>query len=1356
MIAQCHRLFALAALSLTAALSAAETATIPNPLGLSWPGELVYLTVDPNAGIQSATLQDRTVPVQLETVTTADGERETRAWFIARIGKETVTDDRGREKQAVPREATVTFGTASQPAGISLIEDGDFYVIDNGVYQFRVRRYHTDLAGPTPLAELPHWCGGMRVGDNGPWDGRAWFEGSQPVTSVSVAIINQGPVFIDLHLTYTFDAEIDGETEALPLKMGKQTHTWAPNTPPRESIPKRSAHYEVKLRFVANDTWIEANERFHLPRDKDAGSFGVHQYWMQWGSANEAPAMSWLPADEHMPVDTVTWVRWFLYDQFGGNVDQRYVAAEPRPDQKGRPFAQLRPRWNQGGGGAQDFCLTSGGAPAPSIGRTLDRTFGGPIRDLKKQARNNPEAAATVAAIEPLIATARNGSLDWAERFAALTQVGEHLGREVRQPAANFDESNPAVALFAAFASKWVGPYPATIATYAYDGNRGRARFPLIDGERSGMHYGQRAYGLCVGPRSRFTSLNNLVRRHTDWTLLAQIHKYELNWERDESLAGPNATVTREQLAALRAAYEAQDGSVAATVLSEEAETYLAQRTRWQELKDQRDQANRTRRNREASQDDKTAAEAFLNETKDEWKTIDRDMNSGDAPLLGLILEGRSKTIKVPSAELWIQRRYQDDFLNPTSRMMRDVKNYANADLFAAGNPIGGPWNAALAYVITDLDAWPGWHQGWHPGNPNFHTDKYMGAIYIAAALRDHPHSDEWLQFGWDNYQQDLTKVFREPHGVGYECPGYAGYSMGIQLKLAKIFYNLGFGNAPVETPAFAGSGRWHRHLMTPWDRRIERRHEAPIGDTHRWDSGLGLGFGKLALFFRDEDPAFASEMMGMWQMLVDQGAGKKDRLRGMLLDVDPSIEPMPLAEMDWSSRTWFGFGAIMRTAFGTDQETFLSFKAGPSRGHGHNEELSYHYYADTTPISLDYNCSYHPRGDHAALHNSMTFGETGTVRHNGRISELDGKRTERDQLRGIESRSEEQEAQLAAVIKRIQYLEGHIDVEAMEQLGATGYPGAFTSGEMADVVVAERAGNGVSMSPVEPHDAEFSRRYPGRNVGALVHRRWLALIKHPEESPFTDYLVVRDETTSSIPQQVNVHLLARQLRSAENGRYDLEGQWDHDILVQVVTATDLRLEERQWHYYDEWMNTPGDEYTPQAGESVDDWNTRMRALMAEHNVDSLPLPGWKPEWRKNQEWYRTIRETNGLALVPPVGWNANWMYGERQVWLRLHTAPGTPVLWVLYPYRQGTEQPTIEPLADGTGVRLTLGEHSEEIFLATNPADGIAGQAVIRRDGVEEVLIAADSVGALGTIPHRPLTGTIDGNPEADHFEGD
>ena len=121
----------------------------------------------------------------------------------------------------------------------------------------------------------------MRVGNSGAQDGRAWFDGNGKVTSVTTEIINQGPVFIDLHITYTFEGESDGSVAALPLELGKQVHNWEPNKPPREEVEKRAYHYELKLRFAMGDPWIEVNERYHLPRDGAIKPWGIHQYWMQ-------------------------------------------------------------------------------------------------------------------------------------------------------------------------------------------------------------------------------------------------------------------------------------------------------------------------------------------------------------------------------------------------------------------------------------------------------------------------------------------------------------------------------------------------------------------------------------------------------------------------------------------------------------------------------------------------------------------------------------------------------------------------------------------------------------------------------------------------------------------------------------------------------------------------------------------------------------------------------------------------------------------------------------------------------------------------------------------------------------------
>ncbi|MCC5843837.1 MAG: hypothetical protein JJU05_06245 [Verrucomicrobia bacterium] len=1295
-----HRFYFLTLLTGTVlSASAAEiTHTVQNPLRQRWPWDLTHIEV-PAAQAEDLTIAELSGhirPVQIETLS-RNGESVSRAWFVATIDqREQFTDDRGRNTEGVIREAPLTLRSGSIRPGIHRSESGPFHVIDNGTYEVRIRQSET-FDEPIPFHKAPHWFGGGRVKGQSEWDGRAWFDGDALVSGIRTEILQEGPVFIDLSVTYDFVAETDGTTPALPLDLGKQTHTWEPNTPPREDIPKLDHAYELRIRLVMGAPWIEVNERYHLPRSEAAGPFGVHQHWINWGEPADAPDVPGFSPEDQMPVDTVTWVRWFLYDQFGGNVTQHYVPARPRDDQRGRPFALLRPRWNQGGGGAQDFFLTSGGPNPDSIQHMINRPLQRALRDLNRDAERDEEKAEQKARIDAWLEIATDTTRGDRERFEAIAEVGRELEVDLNLPEPGYSGDNPAVGIVAAFPSKWVGPFPATIAAYAHDENRGRARFPLIDGERSQMHYGQRAFAICIGPRSEFTWLNDLVRRHTDWTLVALMNKYILEWDRDPELAGPNLFITRERLEELRSAYRSGAGAEA-EIFAEELDAFKALRDERDELREVVSALNETRSDRSLPQEERERANKEHRERNQELRGLENRLDSPDMHILQLITDPDfSRTVEPQDAGLWLERRYQDDFLNPTSRATRNVKLYAEADLFAGGSPVGGPLHAALGYVKTDLDAWPGWHQGWSPGNPNFHTDKYMGAIYIAAAMRDHPHSDDWLQYGWANFQEDLQKVLFEPDGVGYECPGYAGYALKLQLDLARIFTNVGFTNPVTDNPLFKGSGIWHRKLITPYNERLQRRHTAPIGDTHRWDSGLGHGFGMLATFYSDEDPEFAEEMMGAWRLLTDNGLQIRNPLRTQLIDADPSIPAMDPMDMDWSSDTFHGFGAIFRNNFGTGRESFLTVKAGPTRGHYHNDELTYHFYSHGQPISLDYNCSYTPRGDHAALHNSMTFGREGTVLHNAR---------------------EER-------------------VPAMEQIFSTAHKLAFAGAPEMDVFVAERKSSTVHLTPIYPEDHEFQRNYGEREVHPITHRRYISMVKQPEDSPVTDYLVVRDETVNREGQAVNIHLLSRDL-TVDGNLILARGQGEMDMALYVADAADLEIDVRHWWYSDTWIIGPGDEYTIRPGESMDEWAERMKAFKAEHNVDTLPLPGWRAQYRPRDwnepglAWQKLLQETDGKAMIPPEGWTGPWMFGEYQQWVRLNTRPGTPVLWVLYPYPRGTEPPAFETLEDGKGVRVTVNGQTEDIFLNTDPGDTVPGQAVIRRNGQEHILLDTGTVPAL------------------------
>jgi hypothetical protein len=68
---------------------------------------------------------------------------------------------------------------------------------------------------------------------------------------------------------------------------------------------------------------------------------------------------------------------------------------------------------------------------------------------------------------------------------------------------------------------------------------------------------------------------------------------------------------------------------------------------------------------------------------------------------------------------------------------------------------------------------------------------------------------------------------------------------------------------------------------------------------------------------------------------------------------------------------------------------------------------------------------------------------------------------------------------------------------------------------------------------------------------------------------------------------------------------------------------------------------------------------------------------------------------------MPPHGWRGPWQYGEIQQWLRLHLAPESSPLWVLFAAPEG-EQPTFEATADGQGVRVAYRGETQEVRLGS------------------------------------------------------
>jgi len=233
------------------------------------------------------------------------------------------------------------------------------------------------------------------------------------------------------------------------------------------------------------------------------------------------------------------------------------------------------------------------------------------------------------------------------------------------------------------------------------------------------------------------------------------------------------------------------------------------------------------------------------------------------------------------------------------------------------------------------------------------------------------------------------------------------------------------------------------------------------------------------------------------------------------------------------------------------------------------------------------------------------------------------------------------------------------------------------------DVAVGQVRSDRLRKMPHYPHEAVRGAAYSRRELASESrYRRFLLLVKHspPGEAEaagpgLEDYLVIRDELVSTEPATFNLFVLARSVRQ-EDRAFIFDGQLAADAVL--------------------YMATP--------------------------DPDRVRLDRWA--WPKQDE----------SSMIPKdfrVGTD-RWRTGELQQWLRVTEVRGRPFLAVLYPHPKGALAPQFEPLAGGKGVRVTLGDSSEEIYLATDPAPDAGGQAVIRRGGQTAILLRAKAVPPL------------------------
>jgi len=248
------------------------------------------------------------------------------------------------------------------------------------------------------------------------------------------------------------------------------------------------------------------------------------------------------------------------------------------------------------------------------------------------------------------------------------------------------------------------------------------------------------------------------------------------------------------------------------------------------------------------------------------------------------------------------------------------------------------------------------------------------------------------------------------------------------------------------------------------------------------------------------------------------------------------------------------------------------------------------------------------------------------------------------------------------------EYLHNRVTLGENENMDAAGRLVLVARSPAADVAVAEARATHLRRMPRRPEEATPGTALARRRLETPArYRRWVMLVKHAAGSALEDYVVVRDDLAAADPATFNLFVLAR--RAVRSGRcLRFEGQLAADAVLYLASPV----------------------------------------------VQSATLTEWG--------WPAGDRS----ALIPP-GYEPGrepWRRGEVQQWVRLRARPGAGFLTVVYPYPKGGAEPTFEPLAGGRGVRVSVGDDREDVYLSADPPKAAGGQVAVVRGGKRTVVV--------------------------------
>ena len=258
--------------------------------------------------------------------------------------------------------------------------------------------------------------------------------------------------------------------------------------------------------------------------------------------------------------------------------------------------------------------------------------------------------------------------------------------------------------------------------------------------------------------------------------------------------------------------------------------------------------------------------------------------------------------------------------------------------------------------------------------NPNMTTTRYCAMTILACLVPDHPRAKEWAQGGLDEVERELTE-WTGPNGGWLESPHYQTTAMSGILLLSLGARNAGFTDY-LHDVRFERAMRYLARISTPPDVRFEnKRHFPPMGNTYQNET-TGL-FGVLAKACRETNRELSDELQWAW---IQQGRNRSSGIGGDFFTnaLYADFEP---AAPKWGSENFPGSGAVLRTGFPGERETYMYLLQGGFAEHYDYDRGSFELWGKGRPLCLDWGYSFKVGRMPAWQHNRVDVGNWGDIR---------------------------------------------------------------------------------------------------------------------------------------------------------------------------------------------------------------------------------------------------------------------------------------------------------------------------------------------------------------------------------------